>query len=99
MKKLMIAAALALCGCTNCAVVDISNNDVYGYRKWPWYTPGQEETASIQGQLAHWCWGARTQYPTGTYHRVEIRLYEAGDSLAQTNIMKRSWIWLEGEKE
>lgn len=43
--------------------------------------------------------GARTQYPKGTWHRVEITMFDVGEDCSQTNVLKRARYWIEGEKE
>ena len=98
MKKLIIGLALgALVGCGSmCAVIDINNNDTYGYRVLPWENDDEENAAA---RARYYVWGARTQYPTGQCHRVEILLYEEGKEWSDTNVMKRAHYWVWGEKK
>lgn len=97
MKSIMLCAALlAFAGCTNCHMIDLANGDRFSYSYAPWESHKGEEMAA---RSRYYEWGARTQYPKGTWHRVEITMFDAGEDCSQTNVLKRARYWVEGEKE
>ena len=99
MKKLFLMAMLGVCGCTSHSVFDVSTGDLYGYRTWPWTSEDGELCADLEARVAYYGWGARTQYGTNECHRIEVIMYENGWSDEQTNVMKRAWYWIRGEKK
>ena len=99
MKRLMAIALVVLCGCTSHFCIDISNGDRYGFKTWPWTSESGEWCADLEARAAYYGWGARTQYPTNVYHRIEIVMYEEGRDVSQTNVLKRARYWIRGEKK
>lgn len=98
MKKLMMCAALALCGCTSHFCIDVDNNDLYGYRTWPWDSRMAEECADLEARARYYGRGARTRYGTNVCHRIEVTLYGEGKDVSQTNVLKRARYWIWGER-
>ena len=98
MRKLISVTLLALCGCgTSTYVIDVYHGDRFSYRA-PFNATRMEETcAEMEGRVRMYGWDARTNYPTGVCHRIEILYYDAGRE-EQTNVNKRVryWIWGEG---
>lgn len=96
----MVLSAFAfvalLAGCTNCHMIDIANGDMFSYSYAPWESPEGKEMAA---RARYYEWGSRTKYRKGTWHRVEITMFDAGEDCSQTNVLKRARYWIEGEKE
>ena len=99
MKRLTAIALLVLCGCTSHFVIDVSTGDRYGFKTWLWTSESGEWCANLEARAAYYGWGARTQYPTNVYHRIEIIMYEEGRDVSQTNVLKRARYWIRGEKK
>lgn len=97
MEKIMtIVLAALVAGCTRCYGIDIANGDFYGYSYAPW----QSETAKdMAARAEYYEWGARTQYDTNCWHRIEIVMYDSGCTTEQTNVLKRARYWIAGEKD
>lgn len=91
----LIMALTIGCGSIT-AVFDISNGDRYSYRTLPWENDEEQNAAA---RAKYYAWGAKTQYPTGTCHRLEIILYKDGKDVSQTNVMKLARYWIVGEKK
>ena len=97
MKKIMpIIIAALVAGCTSCHCIDIANGDFYGYSYAPWQSKNSKDMAA---RAEYYEWGARTQYGADTCHRIEIVMYDSGDTTEQTNVLKRARYWICGEKE
>lgn len=92
---LLVFVAL-LAGCTNCLMFDLVNNDCFSYSYAPWESRNGEEMAA---RARYYEQGCRTQYPKGTWHRVEIAVYAEGENCSQTNALKKASYRVEGEKE
>lgn len=100
MKGLATAAAMmALCGCTDTFCIDVSTGDRYGFRTWSWDSEMVKVCADLRARADYYGWGARTQYPTDVYHRIEVIMYDAGSDVSQTNVLKRARYWIKGEKK
>lgn len=98
-RLIVAASAVALCGCSTCTCVDISNSDVYGYRTWAWDSEMSKMCADLVARVRHYGWGARTQYGTNVWHRIEVIMYDEGSDVSQTNVLKRARYWIRGERE
>lgn len=99
MKRLMAAMLLALCGCgTSTYVIDVYHGDRFGYRAPFNATRMEDMCAEMEARVRLYGRDARTHYPTGVCHRIEILYYDAGRE-EQTNVNKRVryWIWGEGK--
>ena len=99
MRKLTAVMLLALCGCgTGTYVIDVYHGDRFSYRAPFNATYMEEKCAEMEGRVRLYGRDARTNYPTGVCHRIEILYYEAGCE-DQTNANKRVryWVWGEGK--